>query len=267
MPLIPNADKMIEGLRKWRKNHPKADFALSFVPAIGTALAVDDFTQNPTALGAAGLAMTPLSKSLQMAKALRKMGITTYHGAKKGEWDILRPRPDARTGWGAVEGKGFYSTKDPIHAAAWASKAKMPFNQRSRDVWGDMAFVRRRGLNAIKKPDTVIYEADIPDKEFAKFLNLEDRAEVLSRLEKAGVDPKEVQAYYDLLKSRGLSQDYQELLPYALPSINNDRWGDATEVLNSALRSTGTPGVIRPRVDRILTYEPDLIEAIRRYKP
>jgi hypothetical protein len=91
----PNlADK----LRQYRKDHPYQDLAASFVPYLGTALAVDDFVQDPSALGAAGIALSPLTKAMKMSKAPKQMGIKMYrasypenHATKKGRGTFYTP--------------------------------------------------------------------------------------------------------------------------------------------------------------------------------
>jgi hypothetical protein len=258
-------------LRAWRREHPKTDLALGFVPYLGTALAADDFIQDPSLLGAAGLALGPLS-ALRKAK---KLGITTYHGSKKGPWNELRADLSRPPTHGQIEGPGLYTTENPVHAAAWASKVKIDPSRRFSDPWGDMDFVRRRGKNALKKPDTTIYEVDIPDEEFAKYLHLGDRPAVLRALEKIGIDPKGAEKYYKTrtkitrdLDLPGRVDTYQDMLPFRLPEIAGGEWGATIEALPPLLAKAGYPGLYRPRVDRILTFDPDkTVEAIRRYAP
>jgi hypothetical protein len=69
-------------LREWRREHPKTDFALSFVPYVGTALAAQDFVEKPTALGAAGLAFAPVSRMVKALRAKKAMQILSDSDGK-----------------------------------------------------------------------------------------------------------------------------------------------------------------------------------------
>jgi len=240
-------------LRSWRQAHPKTDLAAGLVPFLGTALAVQDAIHEPSLGNAA--ALVPYGNLLKKAKALRS--ITTYHGSKKGPWKDLIPDMSRPKAWGSIEGPGFYTAKDPVHAAAWASKT--PINRWEMTKLDDLKYMKRRGLNALKKPETTVYPVEIPDEQFSRYLNLSDRDSLLSALEKGGFDPDEVKRYYGTRSGIQGHDSYQDLLPYKL---GNDEWGETLPKIHEALKQQGIPGLHRPSVDRILTYDPSTVKIL-----
>lgn len=94
--------EQIAALRQWRKEHPKTDLALSFVPYVGTALAVDDFVQDPTWMGAAGLALAPVAKTVKALRGLKKADIVVPDTFAQ-PWEIKALR-EAIKAWRPIRG-------------------------------------------------------------------------------------------------------------------------------------------------------------------
>lgn len=61
----------IKYLRNELRKRPLAEFAAGMLPVVGTAIAVNDFIEEPSPLGAAGLALGPVAKKIKALRAKR----------------------------------------------------------------------------------------------------------------------------------------------------------------------------------------------------
>ena len=69
---MSKVNEYIEALRAWRGEHPLLDAGLGFVPYVGTAMAMDDFKEEPSLLGAVGLVPPPLVKGIKVWRETNK---------------------------------------------------------------------------------------------------------------------------------------------------------------------------------------------------
>jgi hypothetical protein len=206
----------VKALREWRKENPKTDFALGFIPGIGTALAADDFIQDPSLLNAA--ALVPWGKAWKMAKGLRSptLGIQggkrAYH-ASHAPIEKLEHKPSEMfQGEGmATEGPGFYLTRHPGRSITYMGQGATKNPQRNaylhqykipEEDWArfarptELEFTHPDTLRALKQMypgksveemQDIIRKSDTPD----------------SLLGLAGIDPHgkiDRQQYIDLLE-------------------------------------------------------------------
>lgn len=158
--------EMEKQLRDWRKEHPKTDLALSFVPYVGTALAAQDFAEEPTPLGAAGLALSPVAK---MVKALRgsaaaQRAIEAWH-LSPHKWDKWNWRKVGTGNGQAYPGPGISATRAGV-GKSWADSVKGDSDTLYRYVFD----IPDDEVKAIEKPLGEFVEQELSKREMIKLL-------------------------------------------------------------------------------------------------
>lgn len=236
-----------EQLRAWRKEHPKTDFALGFVPYVGTALAVDDFIQDPSLLGAAGLALGPAGKLVSKLRNANKLGIVggrrTYHASPVPIEELKHDPSKMFQGEGlATEGPGFYLAQHP----------------------GKVVTYMGQGAQINPEKAAYLHQYHLPDEEVARFAKPYDLAsthpETLAALQKMYPD-KTVEEMQAIINKESMGDS---LLPLAGIDPHGANSNEELVALLEKYREHGIPGVetAPTRAGYLVSHFPERLRAL-----